>query len=141
MPPTEPTTNVGWDRLLDRLAEVPRENATAELHETATFLADALSAAGASVEQVAFTAQPYGLRLTGVLLLAAGLLYFRLMRARRFRAALLVAVGAPALAFLQLDLVVPVVGWIGEETQHHVVGRLAAEAPEQTLIFTAHYDT
>lgn len=141
MPTTAPTMNVGWDRLLDRLAEVPRENGTPEIHEAATFLADALSAAGAAVEKVAFTAQPYGLRLTGVLVLAAGLLYFRLMLARRFGAALLVAVGAPALAFLQLDLVAPVVGWIGEETQHHIVGRLAAEAPEHTLIFTAHYDT
>ena len=70
----------GWDELLDRLAESPRENGTAAVHETARFLADALAEAGVAVERVAFTAQPYGLRLAGVAVLAGGLWYLREVR-------------------------------------------------------------
>ena len=64
-----------WDELLGHLAEVPRENGTAALHHTAIFLQKALEHAGVKAELVAFTAEPYGLRLAGIFALVGGLLY------------------------------------------------------------------
>jgi hypothetical protein len=72
-----------WNDLLPRLAEVPRENGTAALHEAAHFLRETLEASGVDVELVAFTATPWALRLAGVIALAAGLLFFEMMRSGR----------------------------------------------------------
>ncbi len=130
-----------WDLLLAKLAETPRENGTAALHETARFLFDQLSRTGLDVERVAFTAQPWTLRLAGVIALAGGLLYWRLMRAGRARAALAVAVAFPLLLLAQLEWQIPVFGWIGAESQDHVLARRPAQKPEQRLILAAHYDT
>ena len=79
----------GWDELLVRLADVPRENGTAALQQTAVFLRDVLERSGIEVELVSFSAHPLALRLAGLVALAGGLLYLRLMRARRFGFALL----------------------------------------------------
>jgi acetylornithine deacetylase/succinyl-diaminopimelate desuccinylase-like protein len=130
-----------WDLLLAKLAETPRENGTAALHETARFLFETLSRTGLDVERVAFTAQPWALRLAGVIALAGALLYWRLMRAGRARAALAVAVAFPLLLLAQLEWQIPVFGWIGAEAQDHVLVRRAARSPEQRLILAAHYDT
>jgi acetylornithine deacetylase/succinyl-diaminopimelate desuccinylase-like protein len=130
-----------WDLLLAKLAETPRENGTAALHETARFLFDRLSSTGLEVSLVAFTAQPWALRLAGVIALAGGLLYWRLMRAGRAGAALAVAAAIPLLLLAQLEWQIPVFGWIGAEAQDHVLARRAAVSPEQRLILAAHYDT
>ena len=130
-----------WDLLLAKLAESPRENGTAALHQTARFLYDTLSRTGLDVSLEGFTAWPFTLRLAGVIALAGGLLYWRLMRAGRARAALAVAAAIPLLLLAQLEWQIPVFGWIGAEAQDHVLARRTALAPEQRLIFTAHYDT
>lgn len=131
----------GWDELLRRLAEAPRENGSAGLAHAAEFLRDALERSGVAAELVAFTAHPYALRLAGVLILAGGLLYFRLMRSRRHGAALAVALLWPAALLAQLDYQVPVFAWIGAVPQHHVRARLEVDDPERRLILAAHYDT
>jgi acetylornithine deacetylase/succinyl-diaminopimelate desuccinylase-like protein len=130
-----------WDPLLARLAETPRENGTAALHETARFLFEALERTGLEVALFPFTAQPFALRLAGVIALAGGLLYWRLVRRGRARAALAVAIAVPFALVAQLEWYLPVFGWIGAEAQDHVLARRAAHAPEQRLIFAAHYDT
>jgi acetylornithine deacetylase/succinyl-diaminopimelate desuccinylase-like protein len=130
-----------WDPLLAKLAETPRENGTAALHETARFLFDTLERTGLETSLVGFTAQPFALRLAGVIALAGGLLYWRWMRAGRAGAALAVAAAAPLLLLAQLEWQVPVFGWIGAEPQDHVLARRPALASEQRLIFAAHYDT
>jgi acetylornithine deacetylase/succinyl-diaminopimelate desuccinylase-like protein len=123
------------------LAETPRENGTAGLHRAADFLHQALGAAGVEATLVPFTASPYALRLAGVIALTGGLLYFRLLRGGRYWAALATALAIPALMLAQLDFQVPVFGWLGAQTQYHVVGRVPAAEPEQRLVFAAHYDT
>ncbi len=130
-----------WGELLGRLAEVPRENGTAALHQTAIFLQKALESAGVKAELVAFTAEPYGLRLAGVFALVGGLLYARQLREGRHAAALVLALLLPGLLLAQLDFRVPVFAWIGAQTQHHVRARLPIENPRQRLLLTAHYDT
>jgi acetylornithine deacetylase/succinyl-diaminopimelate desuccinylase-like protein len=131
----------GWDELLARLAELPRENGSAALHRTASFLHDVLESTGLETTLVPFTATPYALRLAGVIALGGGLLYFRSTRAGRYKAALATALLLPALLLAQLEFQLPVFGWVGAETQHHVVARLPARSPAQRLLLTAHYDT
>jgi hypothetical protein len=131
----------GWDTLLRRLAETPRENGTAELHQAAAFLHERLGATGAVTELVPFVAHPHALRLAGVVLLLGGWLYFLWLRSGRPRAALALALAVPVLVIADLEHGAPVFGWIGAERQHHVLARLPAERPEQRLIFAAHYDT
>jgi len=126
---------------LRALAELPRENGTAALQRTADSLHEALVAAGAETALLPFTATPYTLRLAGVIALAGGLLYFRLLRRGRAAAALAAAIAVPALLLAQLDFQLPVFGWLGAQTQYHVLGRVAVPSPEQRLVFTAHYDT
>jgi acetylornithine deacetylase/succinyl-diaminopimelate desuccinylase-like protein len=131
-----------WDALLGPLAETPRENGSAALHQTATFLFDVLHASGLEVESIPFAAHPYALRLAGVIALAGGLAYLGAVRARRALLALALAVGLPALLLAELSWYVPVFGWIGAETEHHVLARVRPEgAPVQRLILAAHYDT
>ncbi len=130
-----------WDPLLAKLAEAPRENGSAALHEAARFLVETLERAGLDVARVGFDAQPFALRLAGVLALVGGLLYWRLLRAGRALPAFAVAVAIPLLLLAQLEWQLPVFGWIGAERQDHVLVRLPARAAEQRLILAAHYDT
>jgi acetylornithine deacetylase/succinyl-diaminopimelate desuccinylase-like protein len=130
-----------WEELLDRLAELPRENGSPELQRALEFLSDALLRAGADVERISFVAQPYALRMVGVVALVGGLLYARLARERRWWAALVVALSAPLLVVGQVDQLAPLLGRVGAQTQQHLVARVAAERVEQRLIFAAHYDT
>ena len=132
---------VSFDTLLDHLAEVPRENGTAAIHQSAEFLREVLATAGVDVELVPFAAHPYGLRLTGVLALCGALLYARLAASGRHAVALVVAILVPAALVLDLDYGVPIFSWIGSQTQHHVVAHVAARQPARQLLFTAHYDT
>ena len=77
-----------WNALLQRLAELPRENGTAALEASAAFLLEALQRAGLEAELVPFTATPYVLRLAGVLILAGALGFARLAFRGRYGAAL-----------------------------------------------------
>jgi hypothetical protein len=130
-----------WKELLDRLAELPRDNGSPELQRALEFLSDVLLRTGADVERIAFTAQPYALRMVGVVALVGGLVYARLARERRWWAALAVALLAPMLVVGQVDQLAPLLGRIGAQTQQHLVARVAPERVEQRLIFAAHYDT
>ncbi len=130
-----------WDPLLAKLAETPRENGSAALHDTARFLFETLERAGLDVALVRFDAQPWALRLAGVIALVGGVLYWRLLRSGRALAALGVAVAVPLLLLAQLEWQLPVFGRIGAESQDHVLASRAALAPAQRLILTAHYDT
>lgn len=132
---------IGWDELLRRLAETPRENGSAALHETARFLAEMLERAGAQVELFSFTAHPHALRLAGVLALVGGLLYRRWLREGRAAAALAVAILVPTLNVAEVDRHATPFGWIGAQTQHHVEATLPVEGAERRLLITAHYDT
>jgi acetylornithine deacetylase/succinyl-diaminopimelate desuccinylase-like protein len=141
MPGPAATDPGSWQRLLGELATGPRENGTAALHEAAAFLVRAFGELGVEVELVPFEAEPYGLRLAGVIALVGALLYARCLREGQLAAALGTAALVPAVLLAQLDYGVPVFGWIGSERQHHVLAHLPAAAPEQRLVFTAHYDT
>lgn len=63
------------------------------------------------------------------------------MRSGRYGAAIAVSLAIPALLVAELEFHQPVFGWIGTQTQQHVLATLAARAPLQRVIFTAHYDT
>jgi hypothetical protein len=123
------------------LAETPRENGSAALHRAAEFLRGALEAAGLDVTLEAVAAAPYRLRLAGVVILAGMVAYWRLARAGRWRAALATSLLLAVALLAELEFGLPVWGWIGAETQHVVVARVPARAPEQMLAFAAHYDT
>ena len=129
----------GWDDLLVMLAETPRENGTAALHRAAEFLRGTLEGVGLDVTLEPIAAAPYRLRLAGVVILAGMLLYWRLVRAGRWRAALVASLGLGVALLAELEFELPVWGWVGAETQHVVVARVAAQAPEQVLAFAAHY--
>ena len=130
-----------WEGLLQRLAEVPRENGTAALDQTATFLVDTLLRAGVDAELLAFDAHPYGLRLAGVFALAGCLLFARFMWAGHPARALAVAVLLPALLLVELEFDVPIFGWIGAREEHHVRAAFPVEEPRLRLLLSAHYDT
>ena len=131
-----------WDPLLVRLADVPRENGTAALHETANFLAGSVEAAGLVPELVAFTAYPWSLRIAGVVVLVGTLVYMRLMGAGRSLAAFALIVAVSGALLLDLERHRPVFSWLGSETQYHVTTRVAPTgAAERRIAFAAHYDT
>jgi len=131
----------GWDALLGRLAETPRENGSAELHETAAWIAERVLASGLEPGLLPFSAHPYALRLAGVLILVGSLAYARLAFSGRWRAALAAGLALPALLLAELELGLPVFGWIGAEPQAHLRARLEPPAARQTLVLAAHYDT
>jgi hypothetical protein len=47
-----------WNELLDYLAEVPRENGTPALHQSASYLVEAFRAAGIEAQRFPYTAHP-----------------------------------------------------------------------------------
>lgn len=131
-----------WPDVLPRLTERPRENGSVELRETATWLLETLQGLGLDVETFTYAAEPYRLRVAGVLALLGGLAYAVLVWRRRPWLALLVAVALPALLLLELDRYVSIFSWVGATPQHHIIARLpAAGPPAQRLILAAHYDT
>ncbi len=131
-----------WEPLLHELAEVPRENGTAALEQTAWFLSDALSGAGFEALVHPFPAEPFVLRLLGVAALAIGLFYFLKLRHDRAGTAFLIALLGVGAILAQLEYHVPIFGWIGAKTEHNIEARLAPEGePEQRILLAAHYDT
>ena len=130
----------GWDELLPWLT-VPRENGSHALAETADRLMDALAGMGFAPEAVAYLARPQALRLAGIVALLGCLFYARAMRERRFGLAAFVALAAPLLIVVDTE-VRPLYSVIESEEQVNVVARVApAEAVEQRLILSAHYDS
>jgi acetylornithine deacetylase/succinyl-diaminopimelate desuccinylase-like protein len=130
-----------WEPLLDHLAEQARENGTPQIAATARWLATTLRDAGVSTELVTYVAEPWALRLAGVIALAGTLVYWWSMRRGRRGLAALLAVGLPVVLLLELDHHANPFGWIGAAPQEHVVGRIAAESPARRLLFAAHFDT
>jgi len=130
-----------WSALLDRLADVPRENGSEQLRETGVWLADVLRAAGWNVDLVPYRAYPHEMQMLGAAMVVLGLLYLVLMRHRRYFAALALAVATPALTIAVVELRLPALGGFGATTQQNVVATLPVENPDQRLILSAHYDT
>lgn len=120
---------------------VPRENGTTALREAAEQLAGWLLSAGIPTEVIDYVAEPYALRLSGVVALFGALLYLRCMRSGRFGAALVVAIATPLALLLDLELGWPVFSWLHRDAQVHVAATIAplGEAT-QHLIVSAHYD-
>jgi hypothetical protein len=134
-------TTVTLPLLLDRLADVPRENGSTSLEATASFLADALRAAGLEVSIQRYVAQPWSGRLAGVLVFAAALLFARWILTGRARRAYWLGIAYASLLFLQYGLERPVVGLVVPARQANVIGELTAGSPSQHLILSAHYDS
>lgn len=130
-----------WDELLAHLAMQPRENGSAALAQTADFLATTLAGFGVPVERLAFAAYPYRHRVCGIVALISTVAYAWALRSRRRGLAIAIALIAPTLILLELDYYVGWVTWIGATNQEHVIARVAAPAPTQRVILTAHYDT
>jgi hypothetical protein len=65
-----------WNELLDHLAEVPRENGTPALHQSASYLVEAFRAAGIEAQRFPYTAHPYETRFLGLFVLVICVLYF-----------------------------------------------------------------
>ena len=73
-----------WNELLNHLAEFPRENGTAALHQAASYLVEAFRAAGIETQHVSFTAHPLEARLLGLYVFLSCVVYSCLLRKRRF---------------------------------------------------------
>jgi hypothetical protein len=132
---------MGWDELLAVVAGGARENGTEALQQAAMKLAGFLRQAGLEPQLWAYVAQPYRLRLVGVLALIASLLYAALLLRRRPGWALVAALAAPIVILAELDFYVPIVGWIGSQPQVHVEATVPARHPAQHLILAAHLDS
>jgi hypothetical protein len=132
-----------WGELLDHLTTAPRENGTAALGQTASWLARFLGQQGIDVQMVAWDAHPWRLRLVGIGCFLAALAYVWLLRSRQGWAALAVALLVPAWLLVELDLGIPVTGWIHPVAESHLVARIppAEGTADQRLIFSSHYDT
>jgi len=132
----------GWSELLDHLTQTPRENGTTVLDATASWLVDTLTRIGLQVQTVEWTAHPWRLRIVGVGAFLASVAYVVLLQRKKSWGALAVGLLVPLWIVVELDVGVPVLGWIHPSQEKHVVARVApTEAPRQRLIFSAHYDT
>ena len=130
-----------WRFLGDLFASGPRENGSTELADTASRLAAHLESIGGEVALLPFTAHPYSLRITGIIIFAIGVLYCLTMRSGKPLLALLVALIGPALVIVEQDYQVPIFGWPGSAVEHNVSARFGPENPQRRLILSAHYDT
>jgi hypothetical protein len=132
---------LSFDELLRRLGEAPRENGSAALAETATFLADALRAAGAEVRSIPFLAQPYANRLAGLAAIVCGIVCFRWLRSGRYLSTAILFVVQSTLLFLQFRAANPILGLIAPAEQVNVEAALPTAEPTRRLILSCHYDT
>jgi len=132
----------GWSELLDHLTQTPRENGTSALDATASWLVDALTNIGLQVQTVEWTAHPWRLRIVGVGAFLASVAYVVLLQRKNGWGALAVGLLVPLWIVVELDVGVPLLGWIHPSPQKHVVALVApTDAPRQRLVFSAHYDT
>ena len=130
-----------WNELLNHLAEFPRENGTAALHQAASYLVEAFRAAGIETQHVSFTAHPLEARLLGLYVFLSCVVYSCLLRKRRFLVAGVLSLLIPVPAILDVEFGLPLFGGLRGEHQENIVARIPARSPQQRLIFTAHYDT
>lgn len=130
-----------WDDLLTVVAGGPRENGSDALQQAAVRVAELLQQAGLDAQLWPYVAQPYRLRLAGLIALLGGVLYATLIWRGRAALALFSAVALPAVIVAELDAYVPIFGWIGAQEQVHVEATLKARDPVQHLIFAAHLDS
>ena len=130
-----------WNELLDHLAEVPRENGTAALHQTASYLVETFRAAGIETQSVSFIAHPLETRLLGHYVLMSCIVYSYLIWKRRFLVAGVLALLIPVPAILDVEFGLPLFGGFGGERQENIVAHIPGRSPQQRLIFAAHYDT
>jgi acetylornithine deacetylase/succinyl-diaminopimelate desuccinylase-like protein len=131
----------GWNELLIHLAEIPRENGTAALHQTASYLVETFRAAGIEAQRVPFTAHPFETRFLGLFVFASCAFYFYLTRRKNFLAAGALSLLIPVVAVLDVEFGLPLFGGLRMERQENIVARIPARSPTQRLVFTAHYDT
>jgi len=130
-----------WNELLDHLAEVPRENGTPALHQSASYLVEAFRAAGIAAQRLPYTAHPYETRFLGLFVLVVCVLYFFSARRKRLLAAGLLSLLIPVAVVLDVEFGLPLFGGLRAERQENIVARIPARSAKQRLIFTAHYDT
>ncbi|TAL35238.1 MAG: M20/M25/M40 family metallo-hydrolase [Spirochaetes bacterium] len=126
--------------ILEAIA-VPRPNYSAAVDKTADFISGTLSAWG-----VPFTAQEFPLRpwimliLAITMLILAGLFAWSVARKRPL-AALALALAAPAILVIELELFTPVVSWVAEKPGKNIIVEFKSAHPERELVFMAHYDS
>jgi hypothetical protein len=130
-----------WNELLDHLAEVPRENGTPALHQSASYLVEAFHTAGIEVQRFPYTAHPYETRFLGLFVLVICVLYFFFAWRKRLLAAGLLSLLIPVVVVLDVEFSLPLFGGLRAERQENIVARIPARSAKQRLIFTAHYDT
>lgn len=128
-----------WSRLLAPLTTA-RENGTAELLATASWLEAELQQAGWEVATQWYQAYPYEQRALGLLLLLGGSVYAVCMWTRRFGTATCLALLLPLLVVLQMELRVPLT-WFLAFRQPNVAARLPNPEAKELLLFSAHFDT
>ena len=85
----------GWDEILAVVASGPRENGSDALQQASLQVADLLRQAGLEPQLFTYMAQPYRLRLAGLVALLAAILYAILIWRRRPGLALVCAVLTP----------------------------------------------
>lgn len=130
-----------WDRVLTVVAGGPRENGSEALQQASLQVADLLRQAGLEPQLWSYMAQPYRLRLAGLVALLGSLLYAGLLWRGRAALALVCALALPVLLLAELDGYVPLFGWIGAQEQVHVEATLNAPQAVQHLILAAHLDS
>jgi len=130
-----------WNELLDHLAEVPRENGTPALHQSASYLLEAFRTAGIEAQRFPYAAHPYETRFLGLFVLVVCVLYFFFARRKRLLAAGLLSLLIPVVVVLDVEFGLPLFGGLRAERQENIVARIPARSAKQRLIFTAHYDT
>ena len=130
-----------WNELLNELAELPRENGTAALHQAGTYLAEAFRAAGIETQSVSFTAHPLDARLLGLYVFILCIAYCCLIWKRHFLLAGVLSLLIPVAAILDVEFGLPLFGGFRGKRQENIVAHVPARSPRQRLIFTAHYDT
>ena len=130
-----------WNELLKHLAVLPRENGTAALHQTASYLVEAFRAAGIETQSVSFTAHPLEARLLGLYVFISCVLYSCLLWKRRFLVAGVLSLLIPVPAILDVEFGLPLFGGFRGEREENIVAHVPAQSPRQHLIFAAHYDT
>ncbi len=133
---------MGWDELLRMLADRPRENGTAALYDTATFLREVLSHAGIESRTFEYVAYPHRLGVIGVVALLQAIAYAVALRRHWSTVALALAVLVPGMVIVELDWCIPVLGWMGGSAPaQHVIAEIGPAQPKSLLLVTAHYDT